>query len=159
MTGGRPAQIIKLVDWFETPESLFIVMELALGGELFGRISQHGAFTDRDGAAAFRQILEAIGHMHMRGLVHCDLKPENILIKPSGSVVLVDPALRADERDVITTTPHYNPLLLRDAKADVMAIGVMLYEILTGVLPIQSLGSRCWLLGAQQNERPAHQLT
>lgn len=79
MTGGRPAQIIKLVDWFETPESLFIVMELALGGEMFGRIAQHGAFTERDAAAAFRQILEAIGHMHMRGLVHCDLKPENIL--------------------------------------------------------------------------------
>ena len=70
---------------------------------------------------------------------HGDLKPENILIKPSGSVVLVDPALRADERDVITTTPHYNPLLLRDAKADVMAIGVMLYEILTGVLPFEDV--------------------
>jgi len=70
---------------------------------------------------------------------HGDLKPENILIKPSGSVVMIDPALRQDERGVITTTPHYNPLLLRDAKADVMAIGVMLYEILTGVLPFDEV--------------------
>ena len=52
---------------------------------------------------------------------------------------MVDPALRCDERGVITTTPHYNPLLLRDSKADVMAIGVMLYEILTGVLPFDEV--------------------
>ena len=66
---------------------------------------------------------------------HGDLKPENIIVKPSGSVVMIDPALRPDGRDVITTTPHYNPLLLRSPKADVMGIGIMLYEILTGVLP------------------------
>jgi serine/threonine protein kinase len=70
---------------------------------------------------------------------HGDLKPENILIKPSGSVVMIDPAMRVDERGVITTTPHYNPLLLRDSKADVMGIGVMLYEILTGVLPFDEV--------------------
>lgn len=70
---------------------------------------------------------------------HGDLKPENIVIKPSGSVVMLDPAMRPDDRGVITTTPHYNPLLLRDSKADVMAIGVMLYEILTGVLPFDEV--------------------
>jgi serine/threonine protein kinase len=70
---------------------------------------------------------------------HGDLKPENILIKPSGSVVMLDPAMRMDERGVITTTPHYNPLLLRDPKADVMGMGIMLYEILTGVLPFDEV--------------------
>ena len=70
---------------------------------------------------------------------HGDLKPENIIVKPSGSVVMIDPALRPDERGVITTTPHYNPLLLRDSKADVMGIGVMLYEILTGILPFDEV--------------------
>ena len=70
---------------------------------------------------------------------HGDLKPENIIVKPSGSVVMIDPALRPDERGVITTTPHYNPLLLRDSKADVMGIGVMLYEILTGILPFEEV--------------------
>ncbi len=70
---------------------------------------------------------------------HGDLKPENVLVKPSGSVMMLDPAMRIDERGVITTTPHYNPLLLRESKADVMAIGVMLYEILTGVLPFDEV--------------------
>ncbi len=81
------------------------------------------------------QKLQAGGNFEYHG----DLKPENIIIKPSGSVVMVDPAMRADERGVITTTPHYNPLLLRDSKADVMGIGVMLYEILTGVLPFDEV--------------------
>lgn len=70
---------------------------------------------------------------------HGDLKPENVLVKPSGAVVLIDPALRVDERGIATTTPHYNPLLMRESKADVMGIGVMLYEILTGVLPFDEV--------------------
>ncbi len=69
---------------------------------------------------------------------HGDLKPENLIVKPSGSIVMIDPAMRANEKDVITTTPNYNPLLLRESKADVMGIGVMLYEILTGVLPFDN---------------------
>lgn len=70
---------------------------------------------------------------------HGDLKPENIVVKPSGKVVLLDPALRSAERRVVTTTPHYNPLLLADSKADVMAIGIMIYEILTGTLPFDEV--------------------
>ena len=89
----------------------------------------------------FLTIVRALQRMERNGQLayHGDLKPENILVKPSGSVVMIDPAMRADERGVITTTPHYNPLLLRDSKADVMGIGVMLYEILTGVLPFDEV--------------------
>jgi serine/threonine protein kinase len=89
----------------------------------------------------FLTIVRTLQKLQRSGALayHGDLKPENILIKPSGSVVMIDPALRQDERGVITTTPHYNPLLLRDSKADVMAIGVMLYEILTGVLPFDEV--------------------
>jgi serine/threonine protein kinase len=89
----------------------------------------------------FLSIVRALQKLQKAGELayHGDLKPENILVKPSGSVVMVDPAMRCDERNVITTTPHYNPLLLRDQKADVMGIGVMLYEILTGVLPFDDV--------------------
>jgi serine/threonine protein kinase len=68
---------------------------------------------------------------------HGDLKPENVIVKPSGSVVMIDPAMRDAQRSLISTTPHYNPLLLMTSKADVMGIGVMLYEILTGALPFE----------------------
>ena len=89
----------------------------------------------------FLTIVRSLQKMRASGELpyHGDLKPENVIVKPSGSVVLVDPAMRADERGVITTTPHYNPFLLRESKADVMGIGVMLYEILTGVLPFDDV--------------------
>jgi serine/threonine protein kinase len=89
----------------------------------------------------FLTIVRSLMKLERAGALayHGDLKPENILVKPSGTVVLLDPALRMDERGVVTTTPHYNPLLLRDSKADVMGIGVMLYEILTGVLPFDEV--------------------
>ena len=89
----------------------------------------------------FLTMVRSLRKMNREGTLtyHGDLKPENIIIKPSGSVVMIDPAMRADERGIITTTPHYNPLLLRDNRADVMSIGIMLYEILTGVLPFDEV--------------------
>ncbi|HEX6810330.1 MAG TPA: protein kinase [Planctomycetota bacterium] len=79
---------------------------------------------------------------------HGDLKPENIIVKPSGKVVILDPAMRLPQRAVVTTTPHYNPLLLTDSKADVMAIGIMIYEILTGTLPFDEVP---WEFAGRQN--------
>jgi serine/threonine protein kinase len=89
----------------------------------------------------FLNVVRALQKLAKSGELayHGDLKPENLIVKPSGSVIMIDPAMRCDERNIITTTPHYNPLLLRDQKADVMGIGVMLYEILTGVLPFDEV--------------------
>ncbi|GAB4150770.1 MAG: hypothetical protein Fur0037_19390 [Planctomycetota bacterium] len=89
----------------------------------------------------FLAIVRALLAMQEAGVLdyHGDLKPENVLIKPSGKVVMIDPAMRIPDRRVVTTTPHYNPLLLQESKADVMAIGIMIYEILTGTLPFDEV--------------------
>lgn len=89
----------------------------------------------------FLAIARALSALQQAGTLpfHGDLKPENIVVKPSGKVVLLDPALRCPDRRVVTTTLHYNPLLLADSKADVMAIGIMIYEILTGTLPFDEV--------------------
>ncbi|MEY4674057.1 MAG: hypothetical protein RL148_1841 [Planctomycetota bacterium] len=89
----------------------------------------------------FLAIVRSLLELKAKGVFtyHGDLKPENILVKPSGKVVMIDPALRTADKHVISTTPHYNPLLLTDSKADVMAIGIMIYEILTGTLPFDEV--------------------
>ncbi|HKE01735.1 MAG TPA: serine/threonine-protein kinase [Planctomycetota bacterium] len=69
---------------------------------------------------------------------HGDLKPENIVVRPQGQVALLDP-VPVSPSGPVPATLNYNPLLLRDSKADVMAVGVMLYEILTGALPFDEV--------------------
>ncbi len=89
----------------------------------------------------FFTIVCALKKLNATGqlVYHGDLKPENIVIRPSGLPVMLDPGARMHEHGFIVTTPHYNPLLLRDSRADVMAIGIMLYEIMTGVLPFDEV--------------------
>ena len=71
--------IIKLIDWFEDSDNVYIVMELASGGDLCDRIMQRGGMAEKDAAFTFMQILSAIGYMHSCNMMHCDIKPDNIL--------------------------------------------------------------------------------
>ncbi len=89
----------------------------------------------------FLAVVRALQALNAEGTLpfHGDLKPENILVKPSGKVVLIDPAFRSSEGGAFSTTPFYNPLVLKESKADVMAIGIMIYEILTGTLPFEEV--------------------
>ena len=83
----------------------------------------------------FQQLTEGLLGSSENGAFAChgDLKPENIIITPAGNAVMLDPGRKGD--GYVATTALYNPLLLRDERSDVMAIGIMIYEILTGCLP------------------------
>jgi serine/threonine protein kinase len=143
--------IIQLVDWFEDPQTLWVVMELALGGELFGRITQRGRFSESEAAAAVRQILEAVGHMHSRGIVHCDLKPENILygsdagdaikVADFGFAQFVPDSLAGDAllHRPLGTFSYTAPEILKSegygCQVDMWSLGVIVYVLLSGVPP------------------------
>ena len=137
LQGAKNPNLVKVREIFNHEGRPIVALEYARGKTLREKVRALEGIR----LNWFLTIVRALQRMQKNGQLayHGDLKPENILIKPSGSVVMIDPALRVDERGVITTTPHYNPLLLRDSKADVMGIGIMLYEILTGVLPFDDV--------------------
>jgi len=73
--------IICLKEFYESERDIYLVTDLARGGELFDHIIEKGSFTEKDAANLVRQILEAVNYMHKKNIVHRDLKPENLLFK------------------------------------------------------------------------------
>ncbi|NIF17291.1 serine/threonine-protein kinase [Pantoea sp. Cy-639] len=127
-------------------ELYYMAMEYLPNGTLKERIA-HG-LTPEQGLAYVRQIAQALGYAHAQGLVHRDVKPANILFRADGAAVLSDfgIAKSLDDRTQFTQagfavgTPSYmSPEQARgleiDGRADLYALGVVLYEILVGKLP------------------------
>jgi eukaryotic-like serine/threonine-protein kinase len=127
----------------------YIVMELVDGEPLSQRLA-NGAALDWTAAASIAgQIAEALRAAHARGLVHRDIKPGNVMITRNG-VKLVDFGIcaaigspDADDNGILLGTPAYvSPERIIDAPvdaaADIYALGVLLYRMLTGAQPWQA---------------------
>merc|ERR1712154_663329 len=71
--------IVKLYDIFDSRSKMCLVLDLLEGGELFDRIIEKGHFSEKDAAASFAQMVDALGYLHRKSIVHRDLKPENLL--------------------------------------------------------------------------------
>ena len=127
-------------------ELYYMAMEYLPNGTLKERIA--AGLTPEQGLTLIRQIASALGYAHAQGLVHRDVKPANILFRADGTAVLSDfgIAKSLDDRTQFTQagfavgTPSYmSPEQARgqeiDGRADLYALGVVLYEILVGKLP------------------------
>ena len=165
--------IVKIVNFDSDEEHrLFIVMELLEGENLADRLDR-GALLVDDAIEIARQTGEALQAAHDAGIVHRDLKPENIFItqKNGGDFVKVldfgiskiknpehgDPKLT--ETDQIVGTPLYiSPELARgvatvDHRTDIYALGVIMYEMITGSPPFTG-ENHFQLLYKHGNEAP-----
>eukprot|EP00732_Lithocolla_globosa_P005531 Lithocolla_globosa_v1_NODE_5785_length_1184_cov_15.126661.p1 type:complete len:331 gc:universal NODE_5785_length_1184_cov_15.126661:1140-148(-) len=140
--------IISLKEHFDTPEKLYLVMDLATGGELFERIVSKGSYTEKDASKLVRNIVEAIEYLHSMDVVHRDLKPENLLFadeSEEANVMVSDFGLSKlmNEQTALTTacgTPGYvAPEVLRQKgygkEVDMWSVGVITYILLCGYPP------------------------
>ncbi|XP_040885747.1 calcium/calmodulin-dependent protein kinase type 1D [Toxotes jaculatrix] len=140
--------IVALEDIYESPDHLYLIMQLVSGGELFDRIVEKGFYTEKDASTLIRQVLDAVNYLHRMGIVHRDLKPENLLYfnpQDESKIMISDFGLSKMEGsgDVMSTacgTPGYvAPEVLAQkpySKAvDCWSIGVIAYILLCGYPP------------------------
>ena len=141
--------IIQLIEVFESRNKLYMVMELATGGELFDRIIAKGSFTERDATHVIKMLLDGVKYLHSLGITHRDLKPENLLYYHPGhdsKILITDFGLsnvvKGGDGSMCTTcgTPEYiaPEILARKpytCQVDLWAVGVITYILLSGTMP------------------------
>lgn len=145
----RHQYVIQLIEVFESRDKIYMVMELATGGELFDRIIAKGHFTEQDATRVLSMVCEGVRYLHSLGITHRDLKPENLLYYHPGhdsKILITDFGLSAFRRTgnmyMKTTcgTPEYiaPEILARkpySCQVDMWAIGVVTYILLSGTMP------------------------
>ncbi|MCD7773371.1 MAG: Stk1 family PASTA domain-containing Ser/Thr kinase [Ruminococcus sp.] len=142
--------IVKIYDVGFSDELQYIVMEYINGITLKEFIEQQGVLRWKDALHFTTQVLKALQHAHDRGIVHRDIKPQNIMLFTDGTIKVMDFGIarfsRQDGRTLSDKTigsVHYiSPEQARgditDEKSDIYSVGVMLYEMLTGVKPFEA---------------------
>ncbi len=151
--------IVELLDVGAVEDgTLYVVMELVRGPTVRALLDR-GALPARRALVIARQVLEALAHAHAQGIVHRDLKPENIMLATVGEgerayeraklldfglvKLLGDSDDRLTRTGVVSGTPAYiapEQALGRpvDERADLYALGVIVFEMLTGWQPFRS---------------------
>jgi len=139
--------VVKLYAIVETESMIYIVMELAAGGELFEHIVQAGSYDEAKTRTVIRQLLEALRHLHTIGITHRDIKPENILCTDANGldIKLADFGLSSLSeassmmRSQCGTPIYMAPEMLQrrpyGAGVDVWSAGIVMYTVLSGTLP------------------------
>lgn len=139
--------IVKIYDVGFTDKIQYIVMEYIDGITLTEYIERQGVLKWRDAVHFTTQILRALQHAHDRGIVHRDIKSQNVMLLADGTIKVMDFGIAHFNRETDKTisekaigSVHYiSPEQARgevtDEKSDIYSVGVMLYEMLTGVKP------------------------
>lgn len=139
--------IPRLVDFIDMheQEKLFIIMEFIQGKSLeqyiYGEI---GLIPEEKALPMFIDILDTVAYLHNNGVLHLDIKSNNIMLQPNGKIKLLDMGIASRMSDASDSTgfgtPAYMPPEQSEKRqcgryTDIFALGIMLFEMLTGTIP------------------------
>lgn len=139
--------IVRLLDYGSHGSFLYLVMELLRGQTLREYLQTHPPGDPRQRWSILEPLFQAVMHAHSQGVVHRDLKPENVMVTQAGQIKVMDFGLAksSTSQDLTATgsilgTPLYiSPEQIQggelDPRTDQYALGVMVFEALTGELP------------------------
>ncbi|KAI9250192.1 kinase-like domain-containing protein [Phascolomyces articulosus] len=142
--------IVSMHDLYESKEAVYIVTDLASGGELFQQLLQKGSYTEKDASNLVKQMLEGLAYLHDNDIVHRDIKPENLLFDTAddenAKLMITDFGLSKilkNHDDILMTacgTPGYvaPEVLLQTGHGkpvDLWSVGVIMFTLLSGYTP------------------------
>ena len=131
------------------PPAVFLVMELVEGSTLRDYLNENGSLTVEQTLQLITPVLSALSAAHRIGIIHRDIKPENILISKDGRIKVADfglarniamgQTMTAESSVVLGSVSYLSPEQVQrgvaDARSDIYAIGIVLFEMLTGDKP------------------------
>jgi serine/threonine protein kinase/Tfp pilus assembly protein PilF len=141
--------VCRMYDFHEEGKVLFLTMEYVRGEDLKGLIHRTKALTIGASLSIARQVAEGLAEAHNLGVVHRDLKPGNIMIDKDGNAKIMDFGIARSlavegitrEGTMIGTPEYMSPEQVEgkeaDRRADIYALGVILYEMVTGRVPFE----------------------
>ncbi|MFM9904692.1 MAG: serine/threonine protein kinase [Pyrinomonadaceae bacterium] len=142
--------IATLYSMFRQGEELYMVLEFVRGETLDSIMKKRGALSAEEAIPVFCQVLDGIDHAHELGIIHRDIKPANMMLTEKGTLKVLDfgiarllgSARMTRAGNIIGTLEYMAPEQVRghetDGRSDIYALGMMLYEVLTGQLPFQT---------------------
>jgi tetratricopeptide (TPR) repeat protein len=142
-------RVVRIHDLAQHEGQWLISMDFVDGESLDRRLDRDGAMPPDDAVRIARQLAEGLSAAHARGVIHRDLKPANVLIDRDGNAFVSDFGVARSlastgltQSGTVVGTPDYlSPEQARgesiDARSDLYALGLILYEMLTGAMPFQ----------------------
>lgn len=139
--------VVRIHDLAQDGAQWFITMDLIEGEGLDRRIDRDGPLPPDEALTIARQLAEGLSAAHARGVIHRDLKPANVLIDGDGRAFITDFGVArslasgglTQTGSVVGTPDYLSPEQARgepvDARSDLYALGLLLYEMLTGAMP------------------------
>ena len=163
--------VVKVTDLIDEGDTVAFVMEYVEGETLKDFLEKKGSLTDAEIKEIFSQMLDAVGYVHDRKLVHRDIKPSNFMLDKWGKVKLMDFGIaksldpRAAEYTQTGTgmqigTPMYmSPEQIKSTKevsatSDIYSLGVVLWQMVTGLKPYDTLKLSTFELQTQIVQEP-----
>ena len=158
--------VATLYTMFRQGDELYMVLEFVRGETLDNILQRRGALPSEEAIPVFCQVLDGINHAHELGIVHRDIKPANMMLTENGTLKVLDfgiarllgSARMTRAGNIIGTLEYMAPEQVKgqetDARSDIYALGMMLYEVLTGKLPFDT-ENEFELMKLQTEEMPA----